>query len=146
MLHECMYLLWLFYLLCRSQKLPVIFCTIFAGQHFEKGRKLAQEVSSNHFFPNGDPKPRSWSRWRRGWLKSNSRAQSSTQGTLLFILWALQHIQLRFVPSELSFPLTACTIVCRICISSNVKTQDGNYPLTEQSGLKFLVNVNIVKV
>lgn len=49
MLHECMHLLWLFYLLRWSQQLPAIFWTFFVGKYFGKGRKLAEEVSSNHF-------------------------------------------------------------------------------------------------
>lgn len=38
----------------RSQKVPAIFWTVFAGKHCGKGRMLAEEVFSNHFFPNGD--------------------------------------------------------------------------------------------
>lgn len=99
MLHECMHLLWLFYLLRWSQQLPAIFWTFFVGKYFGKGRKLAEEVSSNHFC-KGDQSHVPWHGWGRGWSKSNhtafphSRAQSSTWGMLLFILWALQHVHL----------------------------------------------------
>lgn len=114
MLHECTHLLWLFYWLCWSQQPPVIFWTFFVGKYFGKGRKLAEEALSNHFFCKENQSHVPWSAWERGWSKSNhiaflhSRAQSSTQGML--ILWALQHVHLWSVLPELSFPLTASTI------------------------------------